>query len=89
MAGYLVGGHMTMIRAMIRAIEAAGGEIRLRTPVREVRVEENRVCGVRIDGVVEPFEAAAPHAHPPSSLPSSRTFRDRGWKICAPGATWG
>jgi protoporphyrinogen oxidase len=65
MAGYLVGGHMTMIRAMIRAIEAAGGEIRLRTPVREVRVEENRVRGVRIDGVVEPFEAAAITLHPP------------------------
>jgi len=65
MAGYLVGGHMTLIRAMAQAIEAAGGEIRLRSPVQEVVVSNRRVAGVRVDGITEPCEAAAITLHPP------------------------
>lgn len=64
-AGYLIGGHMTMIRAMARAVEAAGGEIRLRTPVQEIVVEGGRVTGVRVDGAVELCDAAVITLNPP------------------------
>jgi len=64
-AGYLVGGHMTLIRAMAQAITRAGGEIRLRTPVQEVILEEGRVVGVRVDGAAEPCAAAVLTLHPP------------------------
>lgn len=62
MAGHLIGGYITLIKAMARRIEANGGRIHLSTPVQEVCVEGDaglRATGIRLangllhfDGVV-------------------------------------
>ena len=44
--GYLEGGSSTLLHAMHQAIEAGGGEIRLSTPVTNVRMENTRVLGI-------------------------------------------
>src|SRR4051794_25567482 len=56
-------GPGQMWEAMTRAIEKAGGEVRLNTHVDRVRIEDGRVTGVRAGG--EWFDAA----HVISSLP--------------------
>ncbi|MFN2547416.1 MAG: phytoene desaturase family protein [Myxococcales bacterium] len=45
---YPRGGAWVMPRAFIRALERAGGEIRLRTPVERILVERGRAIGVRL-----------------------------------------
>ncbi|TMA31803.1 MAG: NAD(P)/FAD-dependent oxidoreductase [Deltaproteobacteria bacterium] len=45
---YPRGGARVMPRAFIRALERAGGEIRLRTPVQRILVEHGRAIGVRL-----------------------------------------
>jgi len=45
---YPRGGAWVMPRAFIRALERAGGEIRLETPVARILVEEGRAIGVRL-----------------------------------------
>src|SRR5207302_1556229 len=45
---YPRGGAWVMPRAFIRALERAGGEIRLRTPVQRLLVERGRATGVRL-----------------------------------------
>ena len=45
---YPRGGAWVMPRAFIRALERAGGEIRLRTPVQRILVEHGRAIGVRL-----------------------------------------
>nr|WP_315592647.1 NAD(P)/FAD-dependent oxidoreductase [uncultured Cupriavidus sp.] len=45
--GYLEGGSEVLLRRMEEKILALGGRIHLRTPVRQVLVEEERVTGVR------------------------------------------
>lgn len=47
MAGHLIGGYITLIEAMAAKIRAAGGEIRLQTPVQEVVVRDGELQGVR------------------------------------------
>lgn len=54
-AGHLIGGYITMIKAMADQIEAAGGKIHLRTPVQEVVIEQGRVRGVRLEGEIRAF----------------------------------
>lgn len=58
-AGHLIGGYITMIKAMADQIEAAGGKIHLRTPVQEVVIEQGRARGVRVGEEVHPFSAVA------------------------------
>lgn len=58
-AGHLIGGYITLIQAMARRIESAGGKIHLRTPVAEVMIEQGRACGLRIGQDVRPFNAVA------------------------------
>jgi protoporphyrinogen oxidase len=55
--GYIDGGSETLVRALVGAIEARGGVLRLGAPVDEVVVENGRVSGVRVGGVVEPYDA--------------------------------
>ncbi len=45
---YPAGGSGRLAGALVEAIEARGGRVRLRTPVERVRVEGGRVCGVRL-----------------------------------------
>ncbi len=55
-AGHLVGGYMTLMKAMAEKIEAAGSQIHLRTPVQEVVLRDGRAEGVRIGEEVHPFD---------------------------------
>jgi len=42
------GGGMTIARAFVRALRRAGGELRLRTPVRRILLDGTRVMGVEL-----------------------------------------
>ncbi len=53
--GYLDGGSDTLLQALRADIEAHGGEIRLKTPVTRVRVEDGTVRGVETGAGFEPF----------------------------------
>src|SRR4051794_3060144 len=53
------GGVYEIVRALVRALDAAGGELRLDTPVEHVR--GRTVDGVRYDAVVMNTDAAAWH----------------------------
>ncbi|HQY94374.1 NAD(P)/FAD-dependent oxidoreductase [Caldilinea sp.] len=58
-AGHIIGGYITLIKAMAQQIEAAGGRIHLATPVQEVCIEGNRATGVRLADGVHTFDAVA------------------------------
>ncbi len=53
--GYLEGGSNTLLQAMKQAIEARGGEIRLRTPIKKVVIEGGSITGVESEGGFEVF----------------------------------
>ena len=55
--GYIDGGSGTLVRALVSAIEAMGGEVRLGRAVEEVTITDGRVTGVKAGGVAEPYEA--------------------------------
>jgi protoporphyrinogen oxidase len=44
--GYIEGGSETLVHALVRAIEAKGGVLRLNAPVTRALIENNRVVGV-------------------------------------------
>jgi protoporphyrinogen oxidase len=46
MAGHLIGGYITLIQAMKEKILAAGGEILLKTPVKEILIENGKTTGI-------------------------------------------
>jgi protoporphyrinogen oxidase len=54
-AGHLVGGYATLLAAMTRCIEQAGGRIHLRCPVQEVVIADGRAVGLRVADTVRPF----------------------------------
>jgi protoporphyrinogen oxidase len=45
--GYVEGGSMTLVNALVRAIEAEGGRIHLGTPAQQVTSANGRVTGVQ------------------------------------------
>lgn len=47
-AGYLVGGYITLLKAMAKQIEAAGGKIHVNCPVQEVVIEQGQARGIRL-----------------------------------------
>jgi protoporphyrinogen oxidase len=53
--GYLEGGSTTLLQGLKGAIENAGGEIRLKSPVEKVVIEGGMVVGVKIAGQLELF----------------------------------
>lgn len=55
--GYLDGGSETLLSAMRAAIEQAGGDIRLQTPVERVLHENGKVTGVQVTGQAMPFDS--------------------------------
>jgi protoporphyrinogen oxidase len=59
MAGYLIGGYETLLKAMAQKIEQAGGKIHLSTPVQEVVIAQGRAVGLRVSGEVRPFDSVA------------------------------
>jgi protoporphyrinogen oxidase len=48
MAGHLIGGYITLIKAMTEKILAAGGEVHLKTAVSEIVIENGRATGIRL-----------------------------------------
>lgn len=54
--GYLEGGSNTLLAGMKAAIEAKGGEIRLKCPVSQVVIEQERVCGLKVGAQTEAFD---------------------------------
>lgn len=61
--GYLEGGSTTLLNAMKAAIEAHGGEIRLKSPVRKVVIVEGKIAGV------ETFAEFIPYSRVISTIP--------------------
>ncbi len=45
--GYIEGGSITLVNALVNAIEAHGGRVHLGAPVEEITAEAGRVTGVR------------------------------------------
>lgn len=54
--GYLEGGSETLLQAMRADIEAKGGEIRLKSSVGKVVIEQGKVQGVEVAGQFEAFD---------------------------------
>jgi protoporphyrinogen oxidase len=48
MAGHLIGGYITLIKAMTEKVLAAGGEILLKSPIKEIVIENGKANGVRL-----------------------------------------
>ncbi len=57
MAGYLVGGYATLVRAMAAQIVEAGGTVHLGQKADEVLIENGRAHGLRVGGAVHEFKA--------------------------------
>lgn len=55
--GHIEGGSETLVHALVRAIQAAGGEVRLACPAERVAVEGGRAVGVRAGGGLVPADA--------------------------------
>ena len=53
--GYLDGGSKTLMQALRVAIEAKGGEIRLKLPVDKVIIEAGKVRGLEVNRKIEPY----------------------------------
>jgi protoporphyrinogen oxidase len=58
MAGYLVGGYLSLIEAMRASIERSGGKVHLQAPINEVLVEGGKFAGLRISKEIQHFDAA-------------------------------
>ncbi len=56
-AGHLIGGYITLLKAMATEIKAVGGKIHLNTPIQEIVVEDQRVAGVRVQGETRQYDA--------------------------------
>jgi protoporphyrinogen oxidase len=48
MSGHLIGGYITLIKAMTEKILANGGEVLLKTAVREIVIENGKATGIRL-----------------------------------------
>lgn len=46
---YPLGGSGAIADVLVESIQSHGGQVRLNTPVRQVLLENGRVCGVRLD----------------------------------------
>ncbi len=57
MAGHLIGGYATLMKAMAEKICAAGGKIHLKTPVQQIVIENNRARGIRVGEAMREFDA--------------------------------
>lgn len=55
--GYIDGGSETLVRALVKAIDARGGTIRLGAPVSEIASRDGVVTGIRAGGELLPFDA--------------------------------
>jgi protoporphyrinogen oxidase len=56
MSGHLIGGYITLIKAMAEQIEASGGKIYLKAPVSEILINKGGVFGIRQGDSVRNFD---------------------------------
>jgi protoporphyrinogen oxidase len=54
-AGHLIGGYLTLVKAMADRIESSGGKIHLGCPVQEIVIENGRARGLRIGNELRPY----------------------------------
>lgn len=54
--GYLEGGSETLLQALRADIEQHGGEIRLKTPVQKVVIDNGKIKGVEAGGRMDPYD---------------------------------
>src|SRR5205814_2912502 len=82
-------GAGTLTDALVRRLEALGGEVRCGTPARCIEVAGGRVCGVRVrDGesiatsgvIATTSPAVLLELLPPDTLPGRRGRRLRRWR---------
>jgi protoporphyrinogen oxidase len=64
-AGHLIGGYQTLLKAMAKKIETAGGKIHLKCPIQEIVIEHGQAQGILIDGQLHRYEAVAATAQTP------------------------
>ena len=57
LVGHLIGGHLTLIKAMAKCIEKVGGKIHLGCPVQEIMIENGRAWGLRFGNKAIPYDA--------------------------------
>jgi protoporphyrinogen oxidase len=55
--GYIEGGSATLVNALMRAIEAKGGKVRLNAPVTRIETEGSQVKGVTAGSAFVPADA--------------------------------
>jgi len=70
--GYLTGGSETLLNSMRADIEKHGGEIRLKSPVSKVIIENGRVTGVQTVDQIENFDtviSTIPLPYVPKMMP--------------------
>jgi protoporphyrinogen oxidase len=58
-AGHLIGGYITLLKAMAAKIVAQGGRIYLNTPVQEVVIREGKVEGLKVAGELRVYDGLA------------------------------
>lgn len=71
--GYLEGGSATLLRAMEHFITGRGGRIHLKSGIERVRVLDNHVTGIVVDGEEQPCDAmisTAPIQYVPRLVPN-------------------
>lgn len=56
-AGHLIGGYITLIKAMAEKITESGGQIHLRTPIQKVLIESDKAVGVQIQDKLHYFSS--------------------------------
>jgi protoporphyrinogen oxidase len=55
-AGHLIGGFDTLLQALAREIEKAGGRVRLNSPVHEIHLEDGRASALRLGSEMRSFD---------------------------------
>ncbi len=48
MAGHLIGGYITLVSTLAERVQAAGGQVHLRTPIAEIVVRDGELQGLRL-----------------------------------------
>jgi protoporphyrinogen oxidase len=64
-AGHLIGGYISLIKAMADRIEAAGGKIHLQKPVSKIVIEQNQARGFLVCGEIHSFDILVSTLQPP------------------------
>ena len=64
-AGHLIGGYITLIRAMADQIKARGGKIHLLAPVNKIVIEHNKAIGLQVANEINLFDLIVSTMQPP------------------------